>query len=143
MVDSVTDQPFGSCVVGTTYDCWNLACWADTRDLPKTAAGPLDHLLFLPRVNAIPRPIPKDVPWYGGPSGLNQFRWRVFAVVWSKHLYGSLLPYIWTILWNYKFYHVYGFLFGVCIYSIYLDHCCGHDEYHCCLLLLLENAKNF
>ena len=62
------------------------------------------------RVNAIPRPIPaaSDVPWYGRPlvliplSGLLPF--------------GSIfieLYYVLTSLWNYKFYHVYGFMLGV------------------------------
>lgn len=60
------------------------------------------------RVNAIPRPIPEEVPWYGKPmniipcAGLLSF--------------GSIfieLYYVLTSLWNYKFYHVYGFLLGV------------------------------
>jgi transmembrane 9 superfamily protein 3 len=60
------------------------------------------------RVNAIPRPIPEDVPWYGKPLGLIPL-----AGVLS---FGSIfieLYYILTSLWNYKFYHVYGFLLGV------------------------------
>lgn len=72
-------------------------------------SGPLDH--FPCRVNAIPRPIPDDVPWYGKPSGLVPLAGLLS--------FGSIfieLYYILTSLWNYKFYHVYGFLLGV--YSI-------------------------
>ena len=60
------------------------------------------------RVNAIPRPIPEDVPWYGKPSGLVPLAGLLS--------FGSIfieLYYILTSLWNYKFYHVYGFLLGV------------------------------
>lgn len=60
------------------------------------------------RVNAIPRPIPEDVPWYGKPSGLIPLAGLLS--------FGSIfieLYYILTSLWNYKFYHVYGFLLGV------------------------------
>ncbi len=60
------------------------------------------------RVNAIPRPIPQDVPWYGQPSGLIPLAGLLS--------FGSIfieLYYVLTSLWNYKFYHVYGFLFGV------------------------------
>lgn len=63
------------------------------------------------RVNAIPRPIPEDVPWYGKPSGLIPLAGLLS--------FGSIfieLYYILTSLWNYKYYHVYGFLLGV--YSI-------------------------
>jgi len=60
------------------------------------------------RVNAIPRPIPDDVPWYGVPANLVPFAGLLS--------FGSIfieLYYILTSLWNYKFYHVYGFLLGV------------------------------
>lgn len=60
------------------------------------------------RVNAIPRPIPEDVPWYGRPSGLIPLAGLLS--------FGSIfieLYYVLTSLWNYKFYHVYGFLLGV------------------------------
>lgn len=60
------------------------------------------------RVNAIPRPIPQDVPWYGKPSGLIPLAGLLS--------FGSIfieLYYVLTSLWNYKYYHVYGFLFGV------------------------------
>jgi transmembrane 9 superfamily protein 3 len=60
------------------------------------------------RVNAIPRPIPEHVPWYGKPSGLIPLAGLLS--------FGSIfieLYYILTSLWNYKFYHVYGFLLGV------------------------------
>lgn len=74
------------------------------------AGGTLaDH--FPCRVNAIPRPIPEDVPWYGKPSGLVPLAGLLS--------FGSIfieLYYVLTSLWNYKFYHVYGFLLGV--YSI-------------------------
>lgn len=88
------------CVVGTM-----LGRHAGTG---KTG-GPLDH--FPCRVNAIPRPIPDDVPWYGQPSGLVPLAGLLS--------FGSIfieLYYVLTSLWNYKFYHVYGFLLGV--YSI-------------------------
>jgi len=60
------------------------------------------------RVNAIPRPIPEDVPWYGKPMNLIPFSGLL--------CFGSIfieLYYILTSLWNYKIYHVYGFLLGV------------------------------
>lgn len=60
------------------------------------------------RVNAIPRPIPEEVPWYGKPSGLIPLAGLL--------CFGSIfieLYYVLTSLWNYKFYHVYGFLLGV------------------------------
>jgi transmembrane 9 superfamily protein 3 len=68
--------------------------------------GPLDG--FPCRVNAIPRPIPEDVPWYGKPSGLIPLAGLLS--------FGSIfieLYYILTSLWNYQYYHVYGFLLGV------------------------------
>jgi transmembrane 9 superfamily member 3 len=71
-----------------------------------SAPGPFD---FFPcRVNAIPRPIPEDVPWYGRPSGLIPLAGLL--------CFGSIfieLYYVLTSLWNYKFYHVYSFLLGV------------------------------
>mmetsp|Transcript_14568 Transcript_14568/g.21478 ORF Transcript_14568/g.21478 Transcript_14568/m.21478 type:complete len:648 (-) Transcript_14568:47-1990(-) len=60
------------------------------------------------RVNSIPRPIPDEVPWYGKPSGLIPLAGLL--------CFGSIfieLYYVLTSLWNYKFYHVYGFLLGV------------------------------
>jgi len=60
------------------------------------------------RVNAIPRPIPEQVPWYGTPAGLVPLAGLLS--------FGSIfieLYYVLTSLWNYKFYHVYGFLLGV------------------------------
>jgi len=60
------------------------------------------------RVNAIPRPIPEEVPWYGRPMGLIPLAGLLS--------FGSIfieLYYVLTSLWNYKFYHVYGFLLGV------------------------------
>jgi transmembrane 9 superfamily member 3 len=70
------------------------------------SGGPLDY--FPCRVNAIPRPIPEDVPWYGKPAGLIPLAGLLS--------FGSIfieLYYVLTSLWNYKFYHVYGFLLGV------------------------------
>eukprot|EP00566_Odontella_aurita_P008305 CAMPEP_0113554222 /NCGR_PEP_ID=MMETSP0015_2-20120614/16032_1 /TAXON_ID=2838 /ORGANISM="Odontella" /LENGTH=678 /DNA_ID=CAMNT_0000455345 /DNA_START=82 /DNA_END=2118 /DNA_ORIENTATION=+ /assembly_acc=CAM_ASM_000160 len=64
--------------------------------------------LFPCRVNSIPRPIPTDVPWYGNPANLVPFAGLLS--------FGSIfieLYYVLTSLWNYKFYHVYGFLLGV------------------------------
>jgi transmembrane 9 superfamily member 3 len=72
----------------------------------KKGGGPMDH--FPCRVNAIPRPIPEDVVWYGKPSGLVPLAGLLS--------FGSIfieLYYVLTSLWNYKFYHVYGFLLGV------------------------------
>jgi transmembrane 9 superfamily protein 3 len=72
-------------------------------------AGPATD--FPCRVNAIPRPIPEEVPWYGKPAGLIPLAGLLS--------FGSIfieLYYVLTSLWNYKFYHVYGFLLGV--YSI-------------------------
>jgi len=60
------------------------------------------------RVNAIPRPIPESVPWYGKPTNLIPFAGLLS--------FGSIfieLYYVLTSLWNYKIYHVYGFLLGV------------------------------
>ncbi len=68
--------------------------------------GGADH--FPCRVNAIPRPIPEEVPWYGKPLGLIPLAGLLS--------FGSIfieLYYVLTSLWNYKFYHVYGFLLGV------------------------------
>mmetsp|Transcript_12579 Transcript_12579/g.15825 ORF Transcript_12579/g.15825 Transcript_12579/m.15825 type:complete len:630 (+) Transcript_12579:263-2152(+) len=56
------------------------------------------------RVNAIPRPIPEG-PWYGQPLYL--------IPLCGVLPFGSIfieLYYILTSLWNYKFYHVYGFM---------------------------------
>jgi transmembrane 9 superfamily member 3 len=73
------------------------------------SGGPSPLLEHFPcRVNAIPRPIPEDVPWYGKPSGLVPLAGLLS--------FGSIfieLYYVLTSLWNYKFYHVYGFLLGV------------------------------
>lgn len=70
------------------------------------AGGAKEH--FPCRVNAIPRPIPENVPWYGKPQNLIPFCGLLS--------FGSIfieLYYVLTSLWNYKFYHVYGFLLGV------------------------------
>jgi len=91
-----------------------------------------DH--FPCRVNSIPRPIPDDAPWYGQP---------LYLVPFAGFLsFGSIfieLYYILTSLWNYKYYHVYGFLFSmflildvvvslssiICIYF-----CLNSENYH-------------
>jgi transmembrane 9 superfamily member 3 len=76
------------------------------RKASGASGGPLDY--FPCRVNAIPRPIPEDVPWYGKPAGLIPLAGLLS--------FGSIfieLYYVLTSLWNYKFYHVYGFLLGV------------------------------
>jgi len=70
-----------------------------------TLLGRHTHSLKNPcRVNAIPRPIP-DAPWYGQP---------LYLIPLCGILpFGSIfieLYYILTSLWNYKFYHVYGFM---------------------------------
>lgn len=64
--------------------------------------------VFPCRVNAIPRPIPEHVPWYGMPQKIIPFAGLL--------TFGSIfieLYYVLTSFWNYKVYHVYGFLFGV------------------------------
>lgn len=83
------------------------------------------------RVNAIPRPIPEDIPWYGVPANLIPFAGLLS--------FGSIfieLYYILTSLWNYKFYHVYGFLLGVyailclvvCMTTIIVVYFCLNSE---------------
>jgi transmembrane 9 superfamily protein 3 len=60
------------------------------------------------RVNAIARPIPEDVPFHGKPINLIPFAGLLS--------FGSIfieLYYVLTSLWNYKVYHVYGFLLAV------------------------------
>ncbi|GAX29393.1 hypothetical protein FisN_16Hh167 [Fistulifera solaris] len=87
------------CVVGTMIG----------RHTTSAGKGTTAVLEYFPcRVNAIPRPIPEEVPWYGKPSGLVPLAGLLS--------FGSIfieLYYILTSLWNYKFYHVYGFLLGV------------------------------
>jgi transmembrane 9 superfamily member 3 len=99
------------CVVGTMLGRHTLGSGATGSGGGSSATGgmmkgPLDH--FPCRVNAIPRPIPEDVPWYGKPIGLIPLAGLLS--------FGSIfieLYYVLTSLWNYKFYHVYGFLLGV------------------------------
>ena len=60
------------------------------------------------RVNAIARPIPEDVPFHGKPMNVIPFAGLLS--------FGSIfieLYYVLTSLWNYKVYHVYGFLLAV------------------------------
>jgi transmembrane 9 superfamily protein 3 len=87
------------CVIGTMIG----------RHTTSAGKGTTAVLEYFPcRVNAIPRPIPEEVPWYGKPSGLVPLAGLLS--------FGSIfieLYYILTSLWNYKFYHVYGFLLGV------------------------------
>ena len=62
------------------------------------------------RVNAIARPIPEDVPFHGKPINIIPFAGLLS--------FGSIfieLYYVLTSLWNYKVYHVYGFLLAVYI----------------------------
>jgi len=71
-----------------------------------TAAGSGND--FPCRVNAIARPIPEDVPFHGKPMNLIPFAGLLS--------FGSIfieLYYVLTSLWNYKIYHVYGFLLAV------------------------------
>lgn len=100
------------CIVGTLIGRHTLGFGSSTANKSGGGAGsgggggPLDH--FPCRVNAIPRPIPEDVPWYGKPIGLIPLAGLLS--------FGSIfieLYYVLTSLWNYKFYHVYGFLLGV------------------------------
>jgi len=60
------------------------------------------------RVNAIPRPIPDDVHWYGDPKVLIPFAGLLgFGSIFIE------LYYVLTSLWSYKVYHLYGFLLSV------------------------------
>jgi len=84
------------------------------------------------RVNAIPRPIPDEgVAWHGKPQNLVPFAGLLS--------FGSIfieLYYILTSLWNYKYYHVYGFLLGVyailmlvvCMTSVIVVYFCLNAE---------------
>lgn len=93
---------FGSvplCIIGTLIG-------RHTRSASKGGKISFDH--FPCRVNAIPRPIPDDVPWYGKSLGL--------IIISGALSFGSIfieLYYVLTSLWNYKFFHVYGFLLGI------------------------------
>ncbi|KAL7483316.1 hypothetical protein ACHAW6_008967, partial [Cyclotella cf. meneghiniana] len=61
------------------------------------------------RLNAIPRPIPGDIPWYRVPANLIPL-----AGLFS---FGSILIELYYILmsfWNYKYYLAHSFLLGVC-----------------------------
>lgn len=72
------------------------------------SVGCLSTTDFPCRVNAIARPIPEEVPWYGNPLNIIPFAGLLS--------FGSIfieLYYILTSIWNYKIYHVYGFLLGV------------------------------
>ncbi len=83
------------CVVGTLAG----------RHADATAGGRDD---FPCRVNAIARPIPEEVPFHGKPLNLVPFAGLLS--------FGSIfieLYYVLTSLWNYKVYHVYGFLLAV------------------------------
>ena len=90
--------------------------------------------IFPCRVNSIPRPIPEDVAWYVRP--------KYMIPVAGLLPFGSIfieLYHILTSLWNYKYYHVYGFLLGmyiilavvvsltsiICIYF-----CLNSENYH-------------
>mmetsp|Transcript_9170 Transcript_9170/g.13319 ORF Transcript_9170/g.13319 Transcript_9170/m.13319 type:complete len:682 (-) Transcript_9170:141-2186(-) len=90
------------CILGTLAGRHMM--WFASKK-PTTTINP-----FPCRVNAIPRPIPdaEDVPWYGRP---------MYLIPCSGLLpFGSIfieLYYVLTSLWNYKFYHVYGFMLGV------------------------------
>jgi len=91
------------CVIGTL-----AGRHAKMGGTKKAAHSILDTAEFPCRVNAIARPIPDNVPWYGKPLNLIPFAGLLS--------FGSIfieLYYVLTSLWNYKYYHVYGFLFGV------------------------------
>jgi transmembrane 9 superfamily member 3 len=96
-------------VVGTMFGrhgATSLRKNGGSSSITSSAAGPFDY--FPCRVNAIPRPIPEDAPWYGKPFGLIPLAGLLS--------FGSIfieLYYVLTSLWNYKFYHVYSFLLGV------------------------------
>jgi len=73
-----------------------------------SGAGCFSSTAFPCRVNAIARPIPENVAWYGKARNLIPFAGLLS--------FGSIfieLYYVLTSIWNYKFYHVYGFLLGV------------------------------
>jgi transmembrane 9 superfamily member 3 len=93
-------------VIGTMLGRHGATAVKKNGAAASTSSGPLDY--FPCRVNAIPRPIPEDVPWYGKPMGLIPLAGLLS--------FGSIfieLYYVLTSLWNYKYYHVYGFLLGV------------------------------
>mmetsp|Transcript_107 Transcript_107/g.185 ORF Transcript_107/g.185 Transcript_107/m.185 type:complete len:652 (-) Transcript_107:113-2068(-) len=89
------------CILGTL---------AGRHSIFRGSAGKNQMNPFPCRVNAIPRPIPSasDAPWYGRPS--------ILIPMSGLLPFGSIfieLYYVLTSLWNYKFYHVYGFMLGV------------------------------
>lgn len=90
------------CVVGTLAGRHaNIASSSEN-------GGCLSSSDFPCRVNAIARPIPDDVPFHGKPENLIPFAGLLS--------FGSIfieLYYVLTSLWNYKVYHVYGFLLAV------------------------------
>jgi transmembrane 9 superfamily protein 3 len=94
------------CIAGTLVGRHAKVNSGGTRG--NAGAGCLTASEFPCRVNAIARPIPDDVPWYGKPMNLIPFAGLLS--------FGSIfieLYYVLTSLWNYKIYHVYGFLLGV------------------------------
>lgn len=79
------------------------------------------------RVNSIPRPIPEDVPWYGEPKHLIPLAGLLpFGSIFIE------LYYVLTALWNYKVYHVYGFLAGMfCILAVVVSMTSVISTYFC------------
>ncbi len=90
------------CVIGTlTGRHANISVGSESNGCFSTSDFPC-------RVNAIARPIPEDVPFHGKPMNLVPFAGLLS--------FGSIfieLYYVLTSLWNYKVYHVYGFLLAV------------------------------
>lgn len=90
------------CVVGTLAGRHaNITVGSDNGGCFTTSDFPC-------RVNTIARPIPEDVPFHGKPMNLIPFAGLLS--------FGSIfieLYYVLTSLWNYKVYHVYGFLLAV------------------------------
>jgi len=85
------------------------------------------------RVNSIPRPIPDNAPWFGEPKNLIPLSGLLpFGSIFIE------LYYVLTALWNYKVYHVYGFLFGMfAILSVVVSMTSIISTYFCL------NAENY
>ena len=98
------------CIVGTLAGRHAKVGFGRKSESKESAlcAGMLTATELPCRVNAIARPIPDDAPWHGKPFNLIPFA--------GLMSFGSIfieLYYILTSIWNYKIYHVYGFLLGV------------------------------
>lgn len=96
------------CVLGTLIGRHAKIRHAGAGKKSGSVSGCFTSSDFPCRVNAIARPIPEDVEWFEKPMNIVPIAGLIS--------FGSIfieLYYILTSVWNYKFYHVYGFLFGV------------------------------